>query len=71
MEKTSKKEHESVKSSAETMSDTIVSVLDRIAGKESDIKLTFQDLEFDTGVFKAKLSGSIILDIVMAKEPEK
>ncbi len=71
MEEKSKKAQETVASAAETMSDTIVTVLDRLAGKQSDVKLTFEDLTFDAGVFKTKMSGSIVLDIVMAKEPEK
>ena len=68
MEEKTKKAAEAVNSTAETISDTIISVLDRLAGKQSDIKLTFEDLTLDTGVFKAKMTGSVILDLVMAKE---
>lgn len=53
---------------AETMGDTIVAVLDKLAGKQSDVKLSFEDLTLDTGVMKARLNGAIVLDIVMAKE---
>ncbi|MDR0373307.1 MAG: hypothetical protein LBI79_07125 [Nitrososphaerota archaeon] len=54
--------------SAENMAATIVAVMDRLAGKESDLKLSFQDLTLDLGRFKARLNGSIVLDIVYAKE---
>ena len=48
--------------------DTIVKIIDKLAGKGSDIKLTFQDLTLDTGMMKATLNGSITLDVVFAKE---
>jgi hypothetical protein len=50
------------------MADTILAVMDKLAGKESDIKLSFEDLTLDVGAFKAKLNGAIILDIVYSKE---
>jgi len=59
---------ESMQRTAETMGDTIVAVLDKLAGKQSDVKLSFEDLTLDTGVMKARLNGAIVLDIVMAKE---
>ncbi len=55
---------------AETMGDTIVAVLDKLAGKQSDIKLSFEDLTLDAGVVKARMNGAIVLDVVMAKEAE-
>jgi hypothetical protein len=39
-----------------------------VAGKGSDIKLSFQDLTLDTGMFKAKLNGSIVLDVLYVAE---
>lgn len=64
----SKKTQDTIVSTAETLSDTIITVLDRLAGKKTDLKLTFEDLIVDTGVFKAKLTGSVILDVIMTKE---
>ncbi|NLB75917.1 MAG: hypothetical protein GX799_05550 [Crenarchaeota archaeon] len=62
------KASESLQKTAETIGDTVIAVLDRLAGKESDLKLSFEQLTLDTGVMKATLNGSIVLDLVMAKE---
>ena len=50
------------------MSDTLLAVIDKLAGKESDLKLSFQDLTLEVGMVKARLNGSIVLDIVYSKE---
>jgi len=50
------------------MADTVLAVIDKLAGKESDIKLSFEDLTLDLGMVKAKLNGNIVLDIVYSKE---
>jgi hypothetical protein len=55
---------------AETMANTLLAIIDKLAGKESDLKLSFEDLTLDLGMMKAKLNGAIILDIVYAKEAE-
>jgi hypothetical protein len=62
------KASESMTRTAETMGDTIIAILDRLAGKQSDLKLSFEQLTLDTGVMKATVNGAIVLDIVMAKE---
>jgi len=67
-EKSMNKASESMQRTAETMGDTIIAVLDRLAGKKSDLKLSFEQLTLDTGVMKATLNGAIVLDVVMAKE---
>jgi hypothetical protein len=59
---------ESMQKTAETIGNTLIAVLDRLAGKESDLKLSFEDLTLDTGLFKARMNGAIVLDVVMAKE---
>ncbi len=59
---------EKMAKTSENMEDTLLKLIDKLAGKESDIKLSFQDLTLDIGVFKAKLNGSIILDIVYVTE---
>jgi hypothetical protein len=58
----------SMEKTAETISDTIVAVLDKLAGTKSDLKLSFEDLRLDAGIFKASVNGAIVLDVVMAKE---
>ena len=59
---------ESLEKSAHELASTILAVMDKLAGKESDLKLSFDDLTLDAGMFKARLNGSIVLDIVYAKE---
>jgi endonuclease IV len=54
----------------ETIGDTIIAVMDKLAGKKSDIKLSFEDLTIETGPMKAKINGSIVLDIVYASDAE-
>ncbi len=66
MEKT--KTEKSLENAAHGMADTVLAVIDKLAGKESDIKLSFEDLTLDMGMFKAKINGSIVLDIVYSKE---
>jgi hypothetical protein len=53
---------------AETMGDTVIAILDRLAGKKSDLKLSFEDLTLETGVMKTTLNGAIVLDITYAQE---
>ncbi len=48
--------------------DTLLKVIDKLAGKESDIKLSFQDLTLEVGMMKAKLNGSIVLDVLYVSE---
>ncbi|MCW3999299.1 MAG: hypothetical protein NWE93_03575 [Candidatus Bathyarchaeota archaeon] len=55
---------------AETVGDTIVEVLDKLAGTKSDLKLTFEDLTLDAQFFKARLNGSVVLDVELAKEAQ-
>jgi len=62
------KTENTLEKSAQQMAETVIAVMDKLAGKESDIKLSFEDLTLDLGRFKAKLNGSVVLDIVYAKE---
>ena len=48
---------------SEDFGDTLLKLIDKLAGKESDIKLSFQDLTLEVGMVKAKLNGSIVLDV--------
>lgn len=54
--------------SATDIGETITKLIDKLAGKGSDIKLSFQDLTLEAGPFKAKLNGSIILDVLYVSE---
>ena len=53
---------------SEDMGDTLLKLIDKLAGKGSDIKLSFQDLTLDVGIVKAKINGSIVLDILYVAE---
>ncbi|MCL2691601.1 MAG: hypothetical protein FWE56_05015 [Candidatus Bathyarchaeota archaeon] len=55
---------------AESMCDTLIAVMDKLAGKKSDIKLSFEDLTIETGPIKAKINGSIVLDIIYSSDAE-
>jgi len=60
----------SIQNTAKEMADMMVHVLDKLAGTESSIKLSFEDLTIDAGVIKTQLSGAIVLDLVYAKDAE-
>lgn len=55
---------------AQTMGDTIVDVLDKLAGTKSEVKLSFQDLTLDTGVIKAKMTGAVVLSTILAQDTQ-
>jgi hypothetical protein len=59
-----------IERTSQYLSDTLLAVIDKLAGKKSNLKLSFEDLTLDTGVMKTKLNGSIVLDIVYSKEAE-
>ena len=56
---------------AEDMGDTMLKLIDKLAGKGSDIKLSFQDLTLEIGMVKAKINGSVVLDILYVQETPK
>jgi hypothetical protein len=62
------KSGKSLETAAQSMAETMLTIIDKLAGKESDLKLSFEDLTLDMGMFKAKLNGAIVLDIVYAKD---
>jgi hypothetical protein len=70
MEQSSKQASEAMARTVETIAGTVVQVIDRLAGKQSDIKLSFEDLTLDAGILKAKMNGSVVLDVTMAKNAE-
>jgi len=48
--------------------ETLTQLIDKLAGKGSDVKLSFQNLELEIGVVKATLNGSVILDVQYVSE---
>ena len=53
---------------SEDFGDTLMKLIDKLAGKESDIKLSFQDLTLEIGMIKARLNGSVVLDVLYVTE---
>jgi hypothetical protein len=43
-------------------------IMDRLAGTQSNVRLTFEDLMLDTGTMKAKMSGSINFEVTYTEE---
>jgi hypothetical protein len=56
---------------SEEMGDTLLKLIDKLAGKGSDIKLSFNDLTLDLGIVKAKLNGSVVLDVLYVSDVPK
>ena len=53
------------------LGDTLLKLIDKLAGRESDIKLSFQDLTLAVGGLKAILNGSIVLDVLYVTDAQK
>ncbi len=73
MEKTSNIAEKAAHGMAETtqaLAETLVAVIDKLAGKQSDVKLSFEDLTLELPMMTVKLNGAVVLDIVFAKEAE-
>ena len=56
---------------SEDFGDSLLKVIEKLAGKESDLRLTFENLTLEMGMVKTKLNGSIVLDIVFATDKKK
>ena len=52
----------------ENIGEIMLKIIDKLAGKESNLKLSFQDLTLDAGAAKVKLNGSIVLDVLYAED---
>jgi hypothetical protein len=70
MSETMDKGSQAMQQTAQTVGDTIVQVLDKLAGTKSDLKLSFEDLTLDAQFFKAKVNGAVVLNVILAKEAE-
>ena len=47
----------------ESLSEAFVQIIEKLAGKESDLELIFKDLVLETVGIKTKLTGSVALNI--------
>jgi hypothetical protein len=61
----------SMEKTTENMASLVLSVMAILAGKESDVKLSFEDLTVEVGMLKAKLNGSILLSVIYSKNAEE
>jgi hypothetical protein len=52
----------------DNIGEIMLKMIDKLAGKESNLKLSFQDLTLDVGPAKVKLNGSIVLDVVYVED---
>ena len=52
----------------DNIGEIMLKMIDKLAGKESNLKLSFQDLTLDAGPAKIKLNGSIVLDVVYVED---
>ncbi len=52
----------------EDIGEIMLKMIDKLAGKESNLKLSFQDLTLDAGPAKIKLNGSIVLDVIYVED---
>ena len=50
------------------MGETLAQLIDKLAGKGSDIELRFKDLRLEIAGLKATLNGSVTLDILYVSE---
>jgi hypothetical protein len=53
---------------SEDFGDTLMKLIDTLAGRESDIKLSFQDLTLEIGMIKTRLNGAVVLDVLYVTE---
>lgn len=50
------------------LGETLAQLIDKLAGKGSNLELSFKDLTLEIGMLKAKLNGSLVLDILYVSE---
>jgi len=50
------------------MGETLAQLIDKLAGKGSDLELSFKDLRLEIAGLKATLNGSVTLDILYVSE---
>jgi len=52
----------------EGFAESVVQILEKLAGKESDLEFKFKDLVLEVAGLKTKLSGSMMLSIKYYRE---
>jgi hypothetical protein len=54
----------------QNLADNLAPVMDKLAGTQSNVRLSFDDLTFDTGTAKAKITGSINLEVSYSNQQQ-
>ncbi len=70
MEKTAESAAHGVEKTVSAMAEVMLTVMDKLAGTQSDVKLEFKDLTLESGPIKAKMNGAVVLSFIYAKEAE-
>ncbi len=70
MQRTTETVAHGAEKTASAMAETILTVMDKLAGTQSDVKLEFKDLTFEAGMIKTKMTGAVVLSLTYAKEAE-
>jgi hypothetical protein len=51
-----------------SLGETLAELIEKLAGKETNLQLSFKDLTFEWAGMKSKLNGAIVLDILYVSE---
>jgi hypothetical protein len=70
MERTTESAAHGVEKTITTMAEVMLTVMDKLAGTQSDVKLEFKDLTLEAGLMRAKMNGAVVISVVYAKEAE-
>jgi hypothetical protein len=70
MERTTESATHGVEKTISTMAEVMLTVMDKLAGTQSDVKLEFKDLTFEAGMVRAKMNGAVVISVIYAKEAE-
>jgi len=50
------------------LGEAIAALIDKLAGRRSNLELRFKDLMLEVGQLKARLNGSVVLDVLYMSE---
>ncbi len=68
MEDVSREIDRKVQNAAETFSSTVLAVIDKLTGKQANVKFGFEDLTLESDLVRVKLNGAIVLEIVTKQQ---
>ncbi len=62
---------DSLGKAVQNLAENLAPIMDRLAGTQSTVKLSFDNLTLDTGTAKAKITGSINLEVSYTDQQQK